>query len=207
MKTAVRTSLAFLALTLGPSLTGIVFADQTADAFAAYKRRDYAAATRLCHPLAEKGDKWCQSMLAKTYYLGIGAPQNYPEAMKWYRKAAEKGDAAAQNSLGGMYAEGKGTPQNHAEAVKWYQRAAEQGHPGAQGTLGGLYSTGQGVARDYLQAHKWYNLAAANETDDRQREAFMKSRDLVATKMTPAQIAEARKLAREWKPKDEAGGS
>ena len=27
------------------------------------------------------------------------------------------------------------------------------------------------------------------------------NRDLIATKMTPAQIAEAQKLAREWKPK------
>ena len=43
-------------------------------------------------------------------------------------------------------------------------------------------------------------LAAANETDDKKRETFVKNRDMLVAKMTPAQIAEARKLAREWKP-------
>jgi TPR repeat protein len=200
MKTAVRASLVLLALTL--SLADSVLADQTADAFAAYKRRDYTAAVRLCRPLAEKGDKWCQTMLASTAYHGVkGVPQSYAEAMKWYRKAAEQGDAAAQNSLGRMYAEGKGAAQDHAAAMKWYQKAAEQGNAAAQSSLGGMYGTGKGAPQDYVQAHKWYNLAAANETDDRQREAFMKNRDMQAAKMTPAQIAEARKLAREWKPK------
>jgi hypothetical protein len=32
----------------------------------------------------------------------------------------------------------------------------------------------------------------------------VKNRDRIAAKMTPAQIAEAQKLAREWKPKPEA---
>jgi uncharacterized protein len=199
MKTAVRASLAFLALSL--SLTDAVLADQTADAFAAYKRRDYTAAIRLCRLPAEKGGKWCQTMLASTYYRGIGAPQNYAEAMKWYRKAADQGDAAAQTSLGGMYAAGKGAPQNDAEAMKWYQKAADQGDAAAQNSLGGMYGKGKGAPQDYVQAHKWYNLAAASETDDKARETFIKNRDVLAAKMTPAQVAEARKLAREWKPK------
>jgi uncharacterized protein len=199
MKTAVRASLAFFALSLG--LADSVFADQAADAFAAYKRRDYTTAIRLCRQPAEKGSKWCQTMLASTYYHGIGAPKNYAEAMKWYRKAADQGDAAAQNSLGGMYAEGKGAPQNHAEAMKWYQQAAEQGHPAAQHNLGDLYGKGKGAPQDFVQAHKWYNLAAASATDDKERDTFLKNRDMLAAKMTPAQIAEARKLAREWKPK------
>jgi hypothetical protein len=42
----------------------------------------------------------------------------------------------------------------------------------------------------------WYNLAAA-----RGHKIGRKNRDLLAEKMTPEQIAEARRLAREWKPK------
>jgi hypothetical protein len=42
----------------------------------------------------------------------------------------------------------------------------------------------------------WYNLAAAHG----EKSAFA-SRDALAEHMTPAQIAEAQKLAREWKPK------
>ena len=46
----------------------------------------------------------------------------------------------------------------------------------------------------------WLNLAASHsEADDRGRAVH--DRDLVASKMTPEQLAEAQKLAREWKPK------
>ena len=167
MKNSVRASLAFLVLTL--SLADFALADQAADAFAAYKRRDYAAAIRLCRAPAEKGSKWCQTMLAASFSQGVGVPQNHAEALKWYRMAAAQGDAAAQNSLGGLYASGKGVPQ------------------------------------DYVQAHKWYSLAAASDAEDKDREIFMKNRNTLAAKMTPAQIADARKLAREWQPKMEGG--
>ena len=41
----------------------------------------------------------------------------------------------------------------------------------------------------------WYNLAAANGGNK-----GAELRDGLAKRMTPAQIAEAQKLAREWKP-------
>ena len=63
-------------------------------------------------------------------------------------------------------------------------------------------SSGDGVPQDYVQAHMWVNLAASRfAVSQVGRERAIKSRDLVAAKMTPAQIAEAQKLAREWKPK------
>ncbi len=63
-----------------------------------------------------------------------------------------------------------------------------------------MYNYGQGVPQDYIQAHMWYNLAAASGGDD-DREMAAKNRDLIAEKMTSEQIAEAQRLAREWKPK------
>jgi hypothetical protein len=42
----------------------------------------------------------------------------------------------------------------------------------------------------------WLNLAAAQG-----EEAAPKARDMIAVRMTPAQLAEAQNLAREWKPK------
>lgn len=205
MKTAVRASFPVLVLSL--SLTGTVFADQAADAYAAFRRNDYATAVRLCRLPAENGNEWCQMMLASAYYHGTRVPQDYAEAMKWYRKAAERGSDKAQFNLGNAYEHGKGVPQDYADAVKWYRQAAEQGHPASQNNLGRLYGEGKGVPQDYVQAHKWYNLAVANETDDKERETFVKNRDMLAAKMAPAQIAEARKLAREWKPKAESGGN
>jgi uncharacterized protein len=50
-----------------------------------------------------------------------------------------------------------------------------------------------------VQAHKWFNLAAANSTKPDYHNLAVLSRDKVAADVTPAQIAEAQKLAREWK--------
>ena len=61
------------------------------------------------------------------YDNGQGVPQDYAEAVKWYRLAAEQGDVAAQYNLGIMYDNGDGVPQDYKEAVKWYRLAAEQG--------------------------------------------------------------------------------
>jgi TPR repeat protein len=91
-----------------------------------------------------------------------------------------------------MYDEGQGVAQDYKEAVRWYKLAAAQGNAKAQFNLGISYAKGEGVAQDYLRAHMWLNLAAIGGDAD-----AVKSRDITARKMTPQQIAEAQKLARE----------
>jgi len=59
-----------------------------------------------------------------------------------------------------------------------------------------MYFRGRGVPQDYVSAHMWMNLSAA--AGDKEA---AKSRDIIAALMTRTQIAEAQKLAREWKPK------
>ncbi len=49
----------------------------------------------------------------------------------------------------------------------------------------------------------WFNLAASHFALGPYRDLAVEGRDTVATGMTPAQIAEAQRLAREWKPKKE----
>ena len=64
-----------------------------------------------------------------------------------------------------------------------------------------MYEHGQGVPQDYVSAHMWLNLAAAPQaTDSAARDQAAKERDMLAAKMTPAQIAEAQRIASEWKP-------
>ena len=63
------------------------------------------------------------------------------------------------------------------------------------------------MPQDYVQAHKWNNLAAATFTDKTFLEQAVTKRDLMAIKMTASQIAEAQKLAREWKPTNSARSS
>jgi hypothetical protein len=71
------------------------------------------------------------------YYKGNGVPQNYAEALKWFRLAATQGHAKAQSNLGVMYDEGQGVPEDDAGALKWYRLAAAQGNASAQFLLVG----------------------------------------------------------------------
>jgi len=159
----------------------------------AYNQGDYATALKEWQPLAEQGDAAAQFNLGGMYSLGQGVPQDDQEAVRWWRLAAEQGDAAAQFNLGVSYDQGRGVPQDDGEAVRWYRLAAVQGHATAQFNLGILYDKGQGVSQDYIQAHMWVNLASAQG-----HVVAPKARDSIAKKMTPEQIAEAQRLAREW---------
>jgi len=87
-------------------------------------------------------------------------------------------------------------PQNYREALKWYRKAADQGNAIAQYNIGSMYATGHGVPQDDVTAHLWFSLSAAQGDED-----AAKNRDLIARRMTLAQIGEAQKLAREWKPR------
>ena len=60
------------------------------------------------------------------YEKGYGVPQDYMEAVKWYRMAAEQGEAWAQSNLGLMYANGRGVAQDYIEAHKWFNLAASR---------------------------------------------------------------------------------
>jgi hypothetical protein len=53
------------------------------------------------------------------------------------------------------------------------------------------------VPQDYVEAYKWMNLAAAR-TSGADQKRFADGRDAVAKKMTPDQLSEAQKQAREW---------
>jgi uncharacterized protein len=85
------------------------------------------------------------------------------------------------------------TRGDFATAMRLMRPLADQGNITAQTVVGLMYYFNYGG--DYVNAYLWFNLAAA------QGNAFaeMFLRD-TADKMTPDQIAEAQKVAREWKP-------
>ena len=60
---------------------------------------------------------------------GEGVPQDYAEAMKWYRLSADQGVAEAQTNLGLMYYHGSGMPQQFMEAYAYHSlpRASQNG--------------------------------------------------------------------------------
>ncbi len=141
-------------------------------------------------------------VMAGPFEDGIAAYEraDYDTALRLWRPLADLGNVSAQFNLGLMYKNGEGVPQDYAKALKWYRKAADQGNAGAQTNLGLMYENGEGVPQDYVEAHKWLNIVGTKKSVP-DSELMRKARDTLASKMTPAQIAEAQRLAREWKPK------
>ena len=100
------------------------------------------------------------------------------------------GVASGQTLQDGLDAYDK---KNYKKALEILKPLAEQGDAKAQFNLGGMYGLGKGVIQDYVEAHKWANVASANG-----HKKAIELRDNLEVLMTPSQIAEAQKLAREW---------
>ena len=82
---------------------------------------------------------------------------------------------------------------DYATALEEWLPLAEGGNANAQYHLGFMYAVGQGVPKDNIEAHMWLSLAAAKEDA-----VARMTRDKLAGLMTPADISESQRLAREW---------
>ena len=122
---------------------------------------------------AVQGDADAQFRHGLRYYAGLGMPQDYVEAMKWFLLAANQEHADAMFHLGEMYENSRG-----------------------------ISESGQSYSERYIQAHMWYNLAAAKGTGEVQRKAENRRVVLerLSFKISPDGIIKAQQLAREWKP-------
>ena len=152
-----------------------------------------AGAPEDCRVKAEQGNARAQFRLGNKYKFGLGVARDDKEANKWIRLAAEQGYARAQYVLGNKYKFGRDVAQDGNVAAMWYRLAAEQGYPYAQFNLGFMYTKGQAVPQDYVMANMYWNIAGASGYD-----SAVKNRGIIEKKMTPSQVAEAQKLAREW---------
>ncbi len=82
---------------------------------------------------------------------------------------------------------------DYEAALKEWQPLAEEGDADAQFGIGFIYMMGHGVPQDLVQAHMWFDLAAARGHGEARQ-----AREDIATLMSPSQIKEAQRLAREW---------
>ncbi|WP_407114293.1 tetratricopeptide repeat protein [Bradyrhizobium sp. LMG 9283] len=177
-------------------------------------KRDWLEAANWYSQAADAGDQEAVASLShigrnwRFMYRGQPLPSTVYAAIE---KAAKKGSAVAQYSLGVMnYPIGDaafdatrpppGVTGNLPEAIAWFQRAAVQGDFDSLVSLATAYTEGIGVPQDYVEAHKLLNVAALRVKYADMRTDIIKRRDELATRMTAAQIGEAQKLAREWKP-------
>jgi uncharacterized protein len=181
--------------------------------------RNEAEALKWFRLAADQGLLVAQNNLADSYALGFGVAQDFGEALKWYRLAADQGSSYAENVIGIAYEHGLYFAQDYAEAFRWYRRAANKIYerPGntwihsPQYNIGAMYASGRGTTQDYVQALMWFTLAAAAgdtrppgplgiKLVDTSKYTALDQRDRLKAMMTGAQIAEAEKLATEWRP-------
>ena len=123
--------------------------------------------------------------------------------MRHLRLAAESGDAAAQFNLGVLFDSreddnGYAIESNRGQAIKWLLAAAEQGLPCAQSRLAELYAGGSNASGDLVNACAWSLLATKNSRGIHRHQARSKY-ERISTRLTPAQITKAKRLAGLWR--------
>jgi uncharacterized protein len=152
-----------------------------------------------------------QQNLGSMYVQGLGVEQNYQEAAKWFERASEQSVEEALSNTGAFEAGhlGRKFPVlagASSPTMETYREGIVYTLATAKGALGELYAMGLGVPRDYVRAHKWLNLAAASLPPGDERDYFAESRDYLALQMSPHEIAEAQRMAREWLEQHRTGG-
>lgn len=106
-------------------------------------------------------------------------------ALALYKQAAEQGSAQAQFQFGA-------NKTQCAEKVIWWEKASEQNYRDAQSNLAGIYRAGcPGLPKDLVRAYMLYTVSAMPGDLLRERAELTKE-------MTPEQIAQGERLARQW---------
>jgi TPR repeat protein len=131
---------------------------------------------------------------AAAFYRG-----DYARAAQELAPLAAQGNPRALGLMGFMYEHGFGVPQAYEAAFDFYCQGAALGDPFSQGMLGLMYDKGHGTHQDFIQAYKWLDLAAAHARG-RERDAFLRFRDAVASKMSRDEIVVGQRLALGWVP-------
>ncbi len=160
--------------------------------------RDLSLAARLYEKLATSGYAPAQYKLAGHFEKGSGLVRDIAQAKLWYGRAAEQGHARSMHNLAVLYAENpaaSGKP-DYASAASWFRQGAEYGVRDSQYNLAVLYARGLGLTQDLTQSYAWFSAAAGQGDED-----AGKKRDDVATKLSPADLAAARSLAANFKPR------
>jgi TPR repeat protein len=160
---------------------------------------DTAKALDLARLAAEQGHTEAQYNLGTIYATGKGVTKDAKVAAEWFRKAAEAGHPTAQSNLGVLYASGGVLEKNMEAAVQWWRKAAEQGQPSAQFNLAQALVEGKAVPKDLVEAYKWYHLAA-----DRGDRDAARMRNALGVELSPEEVADALKRAREFKSRLQA---
>jgi uncharacterized protein len=154
--------------------------------------RDETKAFQWFKKSADLGEKYAYETLGDFYREGIVVRRNYKLAYRYYKKAALLGVTWAMYRSGLMAKKLAHLPVISSSAKRWFSMAADQGDRDAMFELGVVHAEGIGTLQNFVTAHMWLNITSSFGNVKART-----YRDKIAKKMTPAQIAEAQKLARE----------
>jgi TPR repeat protein len=181
--------------------TGDVVAQFSLGSIYYYGTDDTAAGIAWFRKAADRKYAPAEFQLGQLYDFGFGVERNDGLALEWYRRAAGHGNPAAQRAVGEFYRKGRGVNADAAEAARWFRRAADGDDIRAQYQLGQMYFDGTALPRDYPEAYLWFSLAAAQAPLADNRDGLLELRNIAAARMTPEQLAAARKRVAAWQPR------
>jgi hypothetical protein len=123
---------------------------------------------------------------------------DYIHALIELEETAKEGDSVAQVGIAAIYHYGLGVPADFSKALQWYLAAALQGNVDGQIGLAVLYAAGQGVKVDLAIARMWLSIAADALPPSRDRIRVAQDRDMLAERMTPAELRQSDDLIKTW---------
>lgn len=185
-----RSRLAACVLPILVLLSGTCFAGLK-EGLADFDRGAFPAALATLRPLAEQGDVSAQYAVGIANYQGLGTPQDFTLAMKWFSRAAAQDLAPAEYCVGVMLAHGEGVRANPAAAIAWYKRAVAHGYGPAFHNLAVQYGEGRGVSQDMAVSLAYFMVSA-----ERGVAQDAATRDMLMLNLKPDKVAAARALAR-----------
>jgi len=157
--------------------------------------KDFAEAAKWYRLAADQGNAHAQFGLGIMYYDGRGVPEDDVEAAKWYRLAADQGVAVAQSALGFMY-----DKAGVCRRMMLSRRNGIGSQPTTASLTPGLTSRPCICSVRGCRRTTFSHTCGSTWRQPRAIKSTKKLRDSVEHVLTPEQIAEAQKLAREWKP-------
>ena len=169
-------------------------AEVTRDLGDALRSGDLSGAFRLTLNLAENNEIEAQHNLSLFYWHGVGAPQNFDEAVRWSTMAAIRGHKKAMAARKAMLE--AIDPQIVKKAMDWARarltKDAEAGDDTALMPLSTSYLPAFG-APNAIEAYYWAAISVSTGRADARRQ-----RDKIVSTMNQSDITKAQNRANEW---------
>lgn len=121
----------------------------------------YADAIAAIRRPALDGYRSAQSAVGTLYYRGMGVPQDFKEAVRWWRLAADQGDPPAQFGLARALSAGLGTEKDIATSNRLMELSAKAGFAPAMYELGASLYYGNGGEPARSVGWHWLERAAS----------------------------------------------